>query len=77
MWEGSRSMARPKRDQIRSCGSWWKEGADVNAKDKTGETPWSLAMSLNNDGELVRQSTADLLVKYRAKRLTTADFAKK
>ncbi|NOT27203.1 MAG: hypothetical protein HOP16_13990 [Acidobacteria bacterium] len=53
------------------------KGANVNAKDKNGETPWSLAMSLNNDGEIVHQSTADLLLKFGATRLTTADFAKK
>ncbi|NOT28164.1 MAG: hypothetical protein HOP16_18945 [Acidobacteria bacterium] len=53
------------------------QGANVNAQDKSGETPWSLAMSLNNDGEIVHQSTADLLLKFGAKRLTTADFAKK
>ena len=53
------------------------KGAQVNAKDKSGETPWSLAMSLNNDGEIVHQSTADLLLKYGAARLTAADFSQK
>ena len=49
----------------------------MNRKDKNGETPWSLAMSLNNDGEIVHQSTVDLLLKFGATRLTTADFPKK
>jgi ankyrin repeat protein len=53
------------------------KGADVNLKDKNGETPWSLAMSLNNDGEIVHQSTADLLLKRGASRLTKDDFVKK
>ena len=53
------------------------KGANVNGKDKSGETPWSLAMSLNNDGEIVHQATADLLLKLGATRLTTADFAQK
>jgi ankyrin repeat protein len=52
------------------------KGADVNAKDKSGETPWSLAMSLNNDGEIVHRTTADLLLKFGAIQLTTADFSK-
>ena len=30
-------------------------GADVNARDKGGETPWTRAMSLSNDGEIVHE----------------------
>ena len=52
-------------------------GADVNARDKGGETPWTRAMSLSNDGEIVHESTANLLLKLGAKRLTLADLARK
>jgi ankyrin repeat protein len=52
-------------------------GANVNAKDKSGETPWTRAMSLSNDGEIVHESTASLLLKLGATRLTLADLAKK
>jgi hypothetical protein len=34
-------------------------------------------MSLNNDGEIVHQSTADLLLKLGASKLTKEDFVKK
>ena len=52
-------------------------GADVNGKTKDGETPWSLAMSLNNDGEIVHEATANLLLELGATRLTAADFPPK
>ncbi len=51
-------------------------GANVNAKDKSGETPWSLAVALNNIGDILHTSTGNLLLKLGATPLTAADFPK-
>ena len=50
------------------------KGAAVDAKDKRGETPWSLAVALNNAGDIRHESTGNLLLKLGAKRLTASDF---
>jgi ankyrin repeat protein len=52
----------------------WERGAKVDAKDKKGETPWSVAEALNNPGDVHHKSTGDLLLKLGATRLTAADF---
>lgn len=54
-------------------------GANVNARDRIGMTPWTLAMAMsplaNYAGELrLHKDTADLLVQLGAKTMTQAEF---
>ena len=55
------------------------KGADVNAKDRVGQTPWSIAKAIspvvNNQGALrLHESTADLLKKLGATEISEADL---
>ncbi|MGH9787043.1 MAG: ankyrin repeat domain-containing protein, partial [Terriglobia bacterium] len=55
------------------------KGALVNAKDRVGQTPWSIAEAIspvvNNQGSLrLHKSTADLLLKLGATRVTAQDL---
>ena len=55
------------------------KGAEVDAKDKTGQTPWSIAEAIspviNRQGELrLHKSTANLLLKLGATPLTASDI---
>ena len=54
-------------------------GADLNARDRIGMTPWTIAMAMsplaNYAGELrLHKETADLLVQLGAKTMTQAEF---
>jgi uncharacterized protein len=56
-----------------------EKGAAVNARDRIGQTPWSIAEAIspvvNNQGALrLHKSTADLLLKLGATRLTAEDL---
>ena len=54
-------------------------GATVDAKDKIGQTPWSIAEAIspvvNNQGSLrVHKSTAELLLQMGATKITANDM---